>query len=144
MAVLVPMVSKKSTSSTADEEREQVERERSAQVRLPDGVEARDRQPGATGSEATPAMSDTKVPKPIPIRIEPFTRRAISAAITSRLARAIAVSGWRSDPKVTGGSATFAAGREHLDGSGRHDHHPCIHQSDEGDEEADPDADCPP
>ena len=44
----------------------------------------------------------------MPIRIAPFTRRAISAAITSRLASAIAVSGWRSDPKVTGGSATFA------------------------------------
>jgi len=50
----------------------------------------------------------------------------------------------RSDPKVTGGSATFAPVASTWMVSGRHDHHPCIHQSDEGDEEADPDADCPP
>src|SRR6267154_367431 len=88
MAVLVPMVSKKSTSSTATKSgsrwSESAPRRSACPTVSKRGTDSQE----PRGSEATPAMSDTKVPKPIPIRIEPFTRRAISAAITSRLAMA--------------------------------------------------------
>jgi len=65
------------------------------------------------------------------IKNEPFTpARHQRPPSTSRLARAIAVSGWRSDPKSPA-AAPLRAGREHLDGPGRHDHHPRIPPIDE-------------